>query len=96
MMEVPNSNNSNKNRNETRRDHDITTAGAFNIKLPAKLATWSDTGDGVLYYNQKIIFELDRTENPARKEAPPTRTEERRIAINTAPPPSMPGNIDRN
>ena len=47
-----------KNRNKSRRDHDITMAGAFNNKLPAKLATWSDTGGGVPYNNQKIIFEL--------------------------------------
>ena len=35
--------------NKTRRDHDITMAGTFNDKLlPAKLATSSDRGDGVL------------------------------------------------
>ena len=56
--EVPNANNSNENRNKTRRDHDITMAGTFNDKLPAKLTGWSDTGDGVPIGNQMIIFEL--------------------------------------
>ena len=43
--EVPNANNSNENRNKTRRDHDITMAGSYNNREVAKLPTWYDRGD---------------------------------------------------
>ena len=38
-------NNSNENRNKSRRDHDITMAGSYNNREVAKLHTWSDRGD---------------------------------------------------
>ena len=38
-------NNSNENRNKSRRDHDITMAGSYNNREVAKLPTWSDRGD---------------------------------------------------
>ena len=47
--EVPNANNSNENRNETRRNHDITIADAMSNKLPAKINGRSDTGDCLPY-----------------------------------------------
>ena len=56
--EVPNANNSNENRNKTRRDHDLTMAGSFNNREVEMLPTWSDRGDGVLIGNQKNIFEV--------------------------------------
>ena len=40
-----NDNNSNENRNKTRRDHDTTMATAMNNKLLAELKGWSDKGD---------------------------------------------------
>ena len=51
-------NNSNENRNKSRRDHDITMAGSCNNREVAKLPTWSVRGDGVLIGNQQIKFEL--------------------------------------
>ena len=39
-------NNSNENRNKSCCDHDITMAGAYNNRILAKLATYSDTYRG--------------------------------------------------
>ena len=47
-----------KNRNKSRRDHDITMAGTFNDKQIAKLSRWFDRGDCLLIGNQRIKFEL--------------------------------------
>ena len=53
-------NNSNDNGNKSRRDHDITMAGAFNTIFPPKLPInrCSHRGDGLPIGNQKNKFEL--------------------------------------
>ena len=49
--EVPNANNSNENRNKTRRDHDITMAGYWNNQILAIILAWSTRGDCLLIGN---------------------------------------------
>ena len=43
-------NNSNENRNKTRRDDDGTMAHGYNNQLPAKLNERCYTGDGLTYH----------------------------------------------
>ena len=64
--EVPNANNSNENRNKTRRDHHITMATAMNIKLPAELKGWSDTGDGLPYHINSLCWNSNCGRNESR------------------------------
>ena len=45
-----------KNWNKTRRDHDIIMANAMNNKLPAKINGWSDTGDGLPYHINSLLW----------------------------------------
>ena len=51
-------NNSNENKNKSRRDDDITMVGTYNNRVPSKLTGWFHRGDVVLIGNQKIMFEL--------------------------------------
>ena len=64
--EVPNANNSNENRNETRRNHDITIADAMSNKLPAKLNGRSDTGDGLAYHINNLVWNSYYRRNESR------------------------------
>ena len=72
-------NNSNANRNKSRRDHDITMANAMNNKLPAELKGWYDIGDGLPYHINSLRWNSNCRRNESRsygnsnrKEAPPS------------------------
>ena len=79
--EVPNANNSNKNRNKTRRDNDITMAGSYNIDRQQNYlhGPIEETVHHIVINRLNLSCASFRKSN--QKEAPPSSSYQQRGAI---------------